>query len=301
MTQQADLAQAQSVLGSIAGISASIRDGGAVIDIATPAVHASIALQGAQVLNWRPSGQSHDVLWLSSLARLGGGKAIRGGIPLCWPWFGMHADPAKPQHGFARNSQWHLTSATRAGDDVTLVFALPRDCAGLEHLEGQADLQLRVTIGAALDITLETTNIGGQPFTTTQALHTYFRVGDVSRIEIVGLDGATYRDNTDGGREKRQSGVLTLPRETVALFDQAPETHVLTDPLLARRITITRTSGASTVVWNPGTAAATMGDIPPGQQANFVCIESGAIGRSQLVVLPGKTVRIGARYEVAGL
>lgn len=293
--------QARLSLERIDGVTVDVRNGGAIIDVATRVGRAAIALQGAQVLSWQPAGQSHDVLWHSPLARFGGGKAIRGGIPICWPWFGMHADTAKPQHGYARNAAWHLTSARRSGDDVSLEFELPADCAGREHLDGAAELRLRVTIGATLEIALETKNVGQTPFTITQALHTYLRVGDTSRIAISGLDGATFRDNTDGGREKRQTGDLKIARETVALFDNAPTTHVLTDPVLARRITATRTGGASTVVWNPGDAAATMGDIPPPSQSHFVCIESGAIGRAAMVVLPGGTTTVGARYEVVNV
>ena len=298
MDTEAEARRARLTLGRLDGVSIDVREGGAVIDVATRAGHAAIALQGAQVLHWQPAGQSHDVLWLSPLARLGGGKAIRGGIPICWPWFGMHSDTAKPQHGYARNAPWRLTAAKRTGEDVHLDFQLAADCAGRDHLDGTAELRFRVSFGASLDIALETTNVGAKPLTITQALHTYLRVGDISRISISGLDAMTYRDNTDGGREKRQAGLVTMPRETVALFDEAPATHILTDPVLARRITVTRTGGASTVVWNPGDAAADMGDIPPSGQRDFVCIESGAIGRAAMLVPPGAAGIIGARYEV---
>lgn len=298
MDIEAQVNQARNIIKGLDGVTISTRLGGAVIDVATRASRATIALQGAQVLHWQPAAQTHDLMWTSPLARFGGGKAIRGGIPICWPWFGMHADAAKPQHGFARNVPWLLTAAKRHADNIHLEFQLPADCAGREHLDGALDLRYRMTFGATLEIALETTNVGELPITITQALHTYLRVGDVGRISIAGLDGATYRDNTDGGREKRQSGDLCIAAETVALFDEAPNVHVLVDPVLARRITVTRTGGASTVVWNPGKSAATMGDIPPPSQAEFVCIESGAIGRAATVVAPGATSMIGARYTV---
>jgi glucose-6-phosphate 1-epimerase len=286
------------ILDRIDGIGVSERDGGVVIDIATRSCHAAIALQGAQVLHWHPAGQSHDVLWLSPVARFGGGKAIRGGVPICWPWFGQHPLAEKPQHGFARNAMWSVIEARRTGDDVTLVFELPANCLGREHLEGTARLRFHVTVGAALDMSLETMNTGAAPITITQALHTYLRVGDVSRISVEGLDGATYRDNTDGGRAKEQHGTMTIPRETVAIFDEAATSHVLIDPVLGRRIAVTRSGGRSTVVWNPGASAAGMGDVPPPSQNEFVCIESGAVGAAAMTLAPGSVARIGQQLKL---
>jgi glucose-6-phosphate 1-epimerase len=293
-----DLREARDVLANVDGVTVSERDGGAVIDLTTRSCHAAIALQGAQVLHWQPAGQSHDVLWLSPVARFGGGKAIRGGVPICWPWFGMHVEPGKPQHGYARNAVWSVVEAQRRGDDMHLVFALPADCAGREHLLGTAQVRFRITIGSALDMELSTTNTGTTPLTISHALHTYLRVGDVARIAIDGLDGATFRDNTDNGRAKEQHGLMTIPRETVALFDEAGPRHVLDDPALGRRIVVTRTSGRSSVVWNPGASAAGMGDIPPPCQTEFVCIESGSVGHAATLVAPGATAVIGQRLDI---
>lgn len=290
----------------IDGLSVSERDGGCVIDVATRTGHAAIALQGAHVLHWQPAGQTHDVLWLSPVARFGGGKAIRGGVPICWPWFGPHADAGQPQHGYARTAIWSIVEARRSRDDVHMTFALPVDGPldgpvdrpGREHLGAAAHVRFHVTIGSALVMELETTNMGAAPLTLSQALHTYLRVGDVARVSIDGLDGATFRDNTDHGRSKEQHGVMTITRETVALFDEAGARHELVDPVLGRRIVVTRTAGRSTVVWNPGASAADMGDIPPPSQMEFVCIESGSVGRASEHLAPGATTRIGQRLDI---
>ncbi len=288
----------RSTIEAIDGLTLTDRNGGFVVDIATRSCHAAIALQGAQVLQWQPANQSHDVLWLSPMTRFGGGTAIRGGVPICWPWFGPHAVAGKPQHGYARNALWSLTAARRIDDDVVLTFELPSGCAGVEHLGGTARLSFHVTIGAALDMSLETSNTGPSPLVITQALHTYVRVGDVARISIAGLDGATYRDNTDGGRTKMQQGPMTLQRETVALFDEASAVQVLADPILDRRIKIARTGGRSTVIWNPGAAVVNMADIPPPCQTEFVCVESGNIGSSAVTLAPGATAHIGQRLTL---
>ncbi len=282
------------VLAGIDGVTLTERAGGAVVDVATRAGHAAIALQGAQVLYWHPAGQTHDVLWLSPAARFGGGKPIRGGVPICWPWFGPR--PGQPQHGYARTALWSIVGARRAGDDVELVFELPP--ADADPQAANARLRFAVVFGSTLDMRLETTNVGTEPMSLTHALHTYLRVGDVGRISIEGLDGATYRDNTDNGTMKQQRGVMSIPRETVALFDDAAARHVLDDPVLRRRIVVTRTFGRSTIVWNPGASAAGMGDVPPPSQTEFVCIESGSIGEAADLLAPGATAGIGQRLEV---
>lgn len=189
---------ALAAVTGLKGVAVSERDGGSVLDIATRRCQAAIALQGAQVLHWQPAGQSHDVLWFSPVTRFGGGKAIRGGVPICWPWFGQSQTAGKPQHGYARNAVWQVVSAHRTDDDVALVFELPADCPGIEHLDGVARLRFSVTVGAALDMALETRNVGRRPFTITEALHTYLRVADVTQVSIDGLDGATFRDNKIG-------------------------------------------------------------------------------------------------------
>jgi glucose-6-phosphate 1-epimerase len=288
----------QAICAGTKAVTVIERDGGLVLEVAAVCGLASIALQGAHLLSWVPTGHS-DVLWCSQLSQLGGGKAIRGGIPICWPWFGPHAtDPNQPQHGFARTTVWSLARVSGSDTAVSLVFDLPHAAARTAGVPGDVDVSVHFNFGLDLDIRLVTHNRGAAPLTVSAALHTYFRVGDVAQIVIDGLDGATYRDNTDAGRQRQQIGPRRIMAETIALFDHAAETQTLTDPLLQRQITISRRSGASTVVWNPGANAKTMADISSGAETQFVCIESGDIGVAACTVQPGELHAIHVVYKV---
>lgn len=272
------------------------RDGYGIVQISTDACTCEIALQGAQVLRWRPKGHA-DVLWCGPLPEAATGKAIRGGIPICWPWFGPHATaPALPQHGLVRTVEWELaqTAATAAG--VQAVFT---------HTAATGPVQLLVEVGERLRLQLTTANFSSAPLTITEALHTYFAVADVGAISIHGLDGCIYRDNTDAGRSKMHSGPLRIARETIALFDVAPELCTIDDPGddpgLSRRIQIRRAPGRSTVVWNPGAAATAISDLAAGAEKHFVCVESGNTGTSAVTIAPNRRHHLEVTYEVSRL
>lgn len=272
------------------------RDGATVVVVKTDACLTEIALQGAQVLSWVPAGQQ-DVLWRSPISPLGTGKAVRGGIPVCWPWFGPHpTDPSRPQHGLARTEPWrlHATYVSAAGAVVEFSLDGVGEAAGCE-------LKLAITCGERLGLELTTHNPGAQAVTISEALHTYFQVGDVSAVTVEGLEGQRFHDNADGGREKVQIGACKFDSEVVALFDVAPAAAAIVDPILKRRIRIAREGGLSTVVWNPGDAASTIKDIPPGGAKQFVCVESGNIGTASVTIEPGTSHRLAATYAVEPL
>ena len=263
-----------------------------IVSIRSAVCDAEIALQGAQILSWRPKGQA-DLLWCAALPPAQAGKAIRGGIPVCWPWFGPHASNARlPQHGLVRTIDWRLIATEMRSDDVHVVF---------ETTAETTELRMAITVGARLSLELSTRNVSAHPLAITEALHTYFRVGDVRLIGIHGLDGCRYRDNADGGKDKVFTGVMSMTRETIALFDVAPEAAEIEDPVLGRRISILRHGGRSTIAWHPGANAATFNDVVPGAEKNFVCVESGNIGSSGIVIAPGEVHRLAVRYEIVAL
>jgi glucose-6-phosphate 1-epimerase len=295
------VATTDSICAAVDGLLFQSTDNGGVLDITTPTVNARVALQGAQILNWQPTGHA-DVFWRSTQPNAGAGLAMRGGIPLCWPWFSRHpTDPTKPQHGFARNAVWQLTAAQRTDDSVSLTLSLPPAISQQHGLETEASAQFTLHIGTTLEAQLVTLNHGPGVLNLTAALHTYFAVGDIGAIVIDGLDGATFRDNTDAGRTKTHTGALRIASEIIALFDEAPARTSVTDPILQRRIDIVRVGGASTVVWNPGATARTFIDIQPGAEKYFVCVESGLIGSSVTTLAPGERHSVGVSYSLSHL
>lgn len=274
-----------------------------VVAIDVAGARALVSMQGAQVLSWLPAGSAHDVLWCSSIVPAKPGGAIRGGIPVCWPWFGPHPVEAKrPQHGFARNTVWRLLDVLDTSERTVLMFALSAaDCAAFAP-EHRLDALLTITVGPrTLGLMLETSNGGTSAAPLSLALHSYFTVSDVAAVAIEGIDGARFRDNARGGVWTAQHGPLRISGETVALFDEAPDRQIILDPGLARRIAIRRRGAGSTIVWNPGASAARIADIGQGEVERFVCVESGCIGTNAVMLGAGETHALDVEIAVAPL
>jgi glucose-6-phosphate 1-epimerase len=275
-------------------------DGVPVVVVTHPAATARIALKGAQVMSYVPTGA--ELLWVSPSARLAGPQAMRGGIPVCWPWFAAHpVDTGKPMHGFARTSPWEVTGigGTDGSSPVTVEMALS---TGPEHAPlwpHQARLQLTVEIGATLALKLATSNTGAEPFQLTQALHTYFRVGDVSRATVHGLDGIVYLDKVESFARKRQAGPVTIDREVDRIYVGTTGGVTIEDLSLARRIAITKKGSASTVVWNPGAErGAQMSDVGAEAWRHFLCVETTNAGDDVTRVEPGTRHELAVTYAV---
>lgn len=279
---------------------AEIAPGFIVIDVATADCSARIALQGAQVVSWQPKGQK-PVIWLSQAAKFVPGKSIRGGVPICWPWFGPHAtESGYPGHGFARTIPWLLVEAHRLPDGrVRLVFEPQLDETCRAQWPHASTLRYTVTLGHELVMSLATTNTGTAPFTLGQALHTYFTVGNVHRIEIAGLEGCSYIDKVAGGRRKKQKGRVTIAGEVDRIYLDTSGCCGIIDPVLKRTILITSTGSRSTVVWNPGKdKAAKMGDVGRRGEERMVCVETANAADDVIVLPPGESHCLEAQYRV---
>ncbi|MFN6961769.1 MAG: D-hexose-6-phosphate mutarotase [Rhodocyclaceae bacterium] len=279
---------------------AEIAPGFIVVDVTTPFSSARIALQGAHLMTWQPKGQK-PVIWLSQAAKFVPGKSIRGGVPICWPWFGPHATQSGyPGHGFARTIPWLLIAAHRLPDGrVRLVFEPQFDETCRTQWPHPSSVRYTVTLGQELVVSLATTNDGNVPFTLGQALHTYFTVGDAHRIEIAGLEGCTYIDRVDGGKRKKQKGRVTIAGEVDRVYLGSRGCCGIIDPLMKRTILITSTGSRSTVVWNPGKdKAAKMGDFGRRGEERMVCVETANAADDVITLAPGETHCMSAQYRV---
>lgn len=277
-----------------------IAPGFIVIDVTTPFSAARIALQGAHVMTWQPKSQK-PVIWLSQAAKFAPGKSIRGGVPICWPWFGPHAtESGYPGHGFARTIPWLLLEAHRLPDRrVRLVFEPQLDETCRAQWPHASTVRFTVTLGQELVVSLATTNTGSTSFTLGQALHTYFAVGDVHRIEIAGLEGCRYIDKVDGGKRKKQQGRVTIVGEVDRIYLDTAGCCGIIDPAWKRTILITSTGSRSTVVWNPGKEkAARMGDFGRQGEDRMVCVETANAAADAITLAPGETHRMTAQYRV---
>ncbi len=278
------------------------------IHITTPQASAELYLHGAHLTSWKPEGQE-DVLFLSRLSHFAPGKAIRGGIPLCFPWFGPKSptpkpgEPSAPQHGFARTSEWTLEAITKKPNAVDVLLSLTSSEATLLAWPHPFRAEYRVSIGEQLTLALTVTNtapVNIAPFSFTEALHTYHHVGDAAQVRISGLDQARYLDNRDGLREKLQSGDITFPTPTDNIYLDTTGSVVLHDPTLARTVTVDKQHSATTVIWNPGLEGATaLADMADEEWQYFACIEASNVRDFAITLAPGQSHTLTAILQVA--
>ena len=268
--------------------------------IDTPFSTAAISLHGAQVLSFVPQGFG-DLLWLSPGSRQPP-HAIRGGVPVCWPYFARQGQPDDvPQHGHARTSTWHLADARRDEEGVvTLQFVLPNDTGT------PLDLSMALRIGRTLEQSLTTHNRGTESQRFTQALHTYFGVTDATQVRVTGLDGLHYANKYDG-RDYVQAGEWDLhdprdPGRSDRIYADTGSRFELSDLIGQRKITL-ETSGSHTlVVWNPGAEGArTFTDMPPEDWRHFVCLEAANAGADVIELAPGARHTLGQIIAVSSL
>jgi len=240
-------------------------------------------------MEWCPAGEE-EVLYLSPDAVYKEGKAIRGGIPVCWPWFNAHpADPEQPSHGLVRGRFWELLDAAEDPSGVTLRFGIR---VGIWNAE------ITVKAGEELEVTLESKNVSEVPIVVSGALHTYLGVSDISQVRIVNLDGCAYLDTVGGPEMRKQKGDVTFDREVDRIYESSSSTLIV-DDLSGRTILIEKSGSPSTVVWNPwAEKAAAMGDMPDDGYRKFCCIEAAIANDRAVVVMPGSSHVLSTRISV---
>jgi glucose-6-phosphate 1-epimerase len=244
--------------------------------------------QGAQVTRWAPAG-AEQVLYVSTSVRLERGVAIRGGVPVCWPWFGPGRVPLMaPAHGFVRTATWELVGRDDTDDAVTFTHRITSDTATSPHWPHAYAVELRSRFGRTLEIRLTSTNTGDVPVDLEEALHAYLAVGDIAKVSVEGLDGTTFFDKVSDTRG-RQSGDLTFSGETDAVF-RTSEPVAVVDRALGRRLVITTDGARNVVVWNPWEEkAAAVPDIGPGDWRRFVCVEGANVFENAVGLEPGES------------
>jgi glucose-6-phosphate 1-epimerase len=216
---------------------------------------ALVSIYAAHVMSFQPHGQE-PVLWQSESSYFNAGKPIRGGIPICWPWFGAHPqDPAKPAHGFARLSLWKLVATSALEDGSTRIELLLTDNDKSNSLwpNNKFNLTARITVGESLELALTTKNTGFEKFSITDALHSYFAVDNVKNISISGFEGCPYVDTLlpDGLNKFTQKGPIKINSETDRVYLQMEKTAVIEDPDKKRKILVGKSGSKTSVVWNP--------------------------------------------------
>lgn len=280
-----------------------IADGMTVAEVANQFSRCTIALQGAHVTTWQPQGQA-PVIWLSPLARYIPSKSIRGGAPICWPWFGPHASDSKLSgHGYARTVPWRVLETRALPDGSTFLrFELIETVATQAQWPNSSTVQLEVTVGQTLRLALVTKNTGQRDFVLGEALHTYFQISDVAQTTIRGLEGTEYLDKVGDPARRTQQGGIVIESEVDRVYVNTAATCLIEDKGLNRTIHIAKSGSHSTVVWNPWTEKANkMGDFGEHGYRNMVCVESANAFENLVTVAAGETHQLTVEYSVESL
>ncbi len=259
------------------------------IRINTSQASAEIYLHGAHLTSWRPAG-AEEVIFVSQHAEWETGKAIRGGIPVCFPWFrDKQDDPNAPWHGLVRTKEWQLDNIVRNGENVFVSLSTASDASTRKWWPRDFELSLRITVGAQLTQELVMRNTSAEPIRFEEALHTYYRVGSAESIKIRGLEGVGYFDNTDNYREKKQEGDIAFSGPTDRAYFNTTHSIEMADPVLRRRILITKHGSRSTVVWNPWSSGAQkMADLGDDEWRVMTCVEAANMRACAVDLGPGK-------------
>jgi glucose-6-phosphate 1-epimerase len=256
--------------------------------VTSPEAEGEIYLHGAHITSWKPAGND-EVLFLSSKSLWKDGHAIRGGVPICFPWFGAKADdPSAPAHGFVRTKEWQLESTVHA-DEGTIVSMFTESDQGTKRWwPAQFRLAFRVTFGHDLKLELVVTNTGNQPLRFEEALHAYHRVGNIHNARVRGLQGLTYIDKTDSNKRKSQDGDIAVVSETDRVYLDTTSAIELDDPALRRRANVAKENSRTTVIWNPWVEKAhAMADFGDDEWTQMICIESSNVGDFAVDLPPG--------------
>jgi glucose-6-phosphate 1-epimerase len=240
-------------------------------------------------MSWRPVDEG-EVLYLSPDAVFKEGRAIRGGIPVCWPWFNAHpADPSQPSHGLVRGRFWEFLGAAEDVAGVTLRFGIR---VGIWNAE------LTVKMGEELEVALVSKNVSEVPVVVSGALHTYLGVSDISQVRVVNLDGCTYLDTVGERQNRIQKGDVVFDREVDRIYESS-SSILLVDDLSGRTILIEKSGSPSTVVWNPwAEKAAALADLPDDGYLKFCCIEAAIANDRAEIVMPGASHVLMTRISV---
>jgi glucose-6-phosphate 1-epimerase len=278
--------------------------------VRTPSAELLVAEQGAQVLSYRRHGEP-PLIWLSEQARYQQGQGVRGGVPVCWPWFGdLQRNPPAVQammqgeaafHGLARTLDWQLQETQEHAGLVTLNFALdlPDGLPGWPHA---ASARLHIELGEQLQLRLLTRNLGSTPLALSQALHSYFAVSDIHQVRVQGLDGCRYIETLDNWSEQRQAGDLQFAGETDRIYLDVPARVVIEDPLWQRRLVLESSGSRSAIVWNPWIDKSTrLTQFHPDAWQGMLCIETANVLEDYVVLAVGGEHEMGVRVFSEGL
>ncbi len=288
----------------IAGVAQVVSGNGGLAKVRITAAAASgeIYLHGAHVTSWQLQG-AEEVLFVSAKSRWEDGRAIRGGVPVCFPWFADKADErSAPAHGLVRTKAWQLESVVETGEGVTVNMITASNDDAKKWWPGDFELRYRATFGTELSMELLVKNTGATPLRFEEALHAYFRVGRIEQVRLHGLNDVEYLDKTDQNCKQTQQGPLVIAAETDRVYLNTKSPIELEDQTLRRRLQIAKENSATTVVWNPWIEKAkALADLGDSEWEQMICVETSNVADYAVELSPGREHSIGAIVRAADL
>jgi glucose-6-phosphate 1-epimerase len=307
MTHVNVLTQPESIGLSSSGDVRLVKDDNGLeyIEIENQYASAKLALQGAHVMHWQPKSSNEPVLWLSSNARYIPGRSIRGGVPVCWPWFGAHpTDSSYCPHGFARVVPWELKESSRLKNGTTRVLLeMTQTDLAKKQLSYPYVFTLEITVGNSLRMEMTTTNLANHPFMIGEAFHTYFNVSDVANTKITGLENVVYSDKVEGYVRNVQHGALQFDGEFDRVYLSSGEDCMIHDSGFGRTIHVAKSGSNTTVIWTPGAEkAGQMGDMGTADEwRKMLCVESANAMQNSVTIFPNETHKMVTEYSLETL
>ncbi len=277
------------------------------IQINNSKASALISIYAAQVLSFKPVNEDADLMFISANAYFQEGKATKGGIPICWPWFGAAPEAditehsKKPDHGFVRTRFWSvLSTAVLENGDNKIVLQLEDSEKTREIWPFRFYLSLEVVIGDSLTLELLTRNTGNKAFSITEAFHTYFNIGDATQATILGLEHTEYIDKNEDFVKACQVGSITIAEETDHIHTDIKHQLTIDDPAFKRKIKISSSGNKNVVVWNPWVkGSAAIADLENDDYKHFICLEIANAAPNSVEILPDSEYRMDANYSIA--
>ena len=258
------------------------------VRVSTKLAAAEVYLHGAHVTHFQPFGQP-PVLFMSAKSWFEADKPIRGGIPVCWPWFGGHpSDKDKPSHGFARITDWHVADTDTVKDGTLVILQLTERNITANFREFPFDIRMEVLVGSELHVSLVIVNTGKEKMSFSAALHSYFNVSDIASVSVEGLENCKYLDTLDH-IFKVQKGIITFDAETDRVYLNTQAACIIDDPGFNRRIRIAKSGSNSTVVWNPWIEKSKrMPDFGDEEYHTMLCIETTNAENDARIIAPAE-------------
>jgi D-hexose-6-phosphate mutarotase len=256
-------------------------------------------LQGAHVTRYQPIA-NHEILWMSDTAVYATGKALRGGIPLCWPWFGPHPENLeRPQHGYARTASFTVLSTSANAESTSIILALDPAAAPYPEWQDRAQLEVEIRLSDSLWMEMRTLNSSDTALTVSNALHTYFSISGRNRVTLPGVTGLTYLDKPLRYKQLEQTDAITISGEVDRVYLAPPLEIELLDSVRQTKTSISTWGNHNLVVWNPGGSnAKTMADFDDRGFDKMLCIEPANALDQSIRVNPGECHRLGQKISL---